>query len=114
MAAQAAAQKAALASIQQQQQQVAQARSLQAAALAAQAAANNKMRQRNSGIGMQPNMGKSNNSVVPTNLIRGGAVINQVRSNHHMGMGTHAVSHPNNSYQLSASGHVQLQQVFSV
>lgn len=103
MAAQAAAQKAALATIQQQQAQVAQARSLQAAALAAQAAAN-KMRGRSN---LQPNVGKVA-PVVPTNLIRGGAsVINQVRNNP---MASQLMPHQNSSYQLAAASG-QLMQV---
>lgn len=92
MAAQAAAQKAALASIQQQQQQAAQARSIQAAALAAQNAAN-KIRGRPPTIAKPgPNPGSP--------VMRGP---NQVRNP----MATNVVMPPNN-YQLAGAQLIQV------
>lgn len=93
MAAQAAAQKAALATIQQQQA-AAQARNLQAAALAAQNAA--KMRQR------APQLPK----VLPNanNMVRNPAPVRGA-----IGAGNAALSLPN-SYQLAAGQLVQVSQ----
>lgn len=93
MAAQAAAQKAALATIQQQQA-AAQARNLQAAALAAQNAA--KMRQRAPQL---PKVMPNANSMVRNPAPVRGAI----------GAGNAALSLPN-SYQLAAGQLVQVSQ----